>query len=398
MPTTLERVKYTRPWLYPKQEAAIFNAARYAVVEASTKAGKTVGCMVWLAEQAMAGRPGQNFWWIAPIYPQAKIAYRRLKASLPPAIVTANETELTLNLGGRVIWFKSADKPDGLYGEDVYAAVVDEASRCKEEAWHAVRSTLTATRGPVRIIGNVKGRKNWAYQLARKAESGAPGMAYAKITAQDAIVGGVISQTEVDDARQILPLEVFRELYEAEPSDDGGNPFGLVAIRKQIGVLSDHPPVAWGVDLAKSTDWTVAIALDVAGTVCRFERWQGPWDLTVTKLVALLGKTPALVDSTGVGDPILERLQAQPEAQVEGYQFTAPSKQRLMEGLAVAIQQAEIRYPDGPIVQELESFEYAYTRTGVRYGAPKGLHDDCVCGLALAVQRWQHRPPPWEFR
>lgn len=395
MPATLERAKYTRPWLYPKQEAAIFNPSRYAVIEASTKAGKTVGCMVWLAEQAMAGRPGHNFWWIAPIYPQAKIAYRRLKASLPAAIVTANETELTLSLGGRVIWFKSADKPDSLYGEDVYAAVIDEASRCKEDAWHAVRSTLTATRGPVRIIGNVKGRKNWAYQLARMAESGALDMAYAKITAQDAIAGGVIDQAEVEDARRVLPADVFRELYEAEPSDDGGNPFGLAAIRAGVGPLSDQPPAAWGVDLAKSTDWTVAIALDVAGAVCRFERWQGPWDLTVAKLGALLGTVPTLVDSTGVGDPILERLQAQPGSRVTGFQFTAPSKQKLMEGLAVAIQQAEITYPDGPIPQELEAFEYEYTRTGVRYSAPEGLHDDCVCALALAVQRWKHQPARW---
>jgi hypothetical protein len=299
--------------------------------------------------------------------------------------VTANETELTLNLGGRMIWFKSADKPDGLYGEDVYAAVVDEASRCKEEAWHAVRSTLTATRGPVRIIGNVKGRKNWAYQLARKAESGAPGMTYAKITARDAIVGGVISQTEVEDARQILPADVFRELYEAEPSDDGGNPFGLAAIRARVGPLSTLPPERWGVDLAKALDWTVAIGLDHNGAVCRFERWQGPWDVTTAKLVALLGTQPALIDSTGVGDPIVERLQATPGHNIAGYQFTAPSKQRLMEGLAVAIQQGELTYPDGPIVQELECYEYEYTRTGVRYTAPEGLHDDCVCALALAV-------------
>ena len=57
----------------------------------------------------------------------------------------------------------------------------------------------------------------------------------------------------------------------------------------------------------------------------------------------------------------------------------------LMEGLAVAIQQNEIHYPDGVIVSELESFEFEYTRTGVRYTAPEGMHDDCVMGLALAV-------------
>lgn len=44
-----------------------------------------------------------------------------------------------------------------------------------------------------------------------------------------------------------------------------------------------------------------------------------------------------------------------------------------------------MRFPDGPIRQELESFEYEYTGRGVRYSAPQGVHDDCVMALALAV-------------
>jgi len=119
------------------------------------------------------------------------------------------------------VWFKGADHADALFGEDVYAAVIDEATRVKEEAWHAVRSTLTATEGPIRIIGNVKGRRNWAYHLARKAQGGAPNMAYAKMTCHDAVQAGFLTTEEVDDARHQLPDAVFRELYMAEPSRRG---------------------------------------------------------------------------------------------------------------------------------------------------------------------------------
>ena len=48
----LPQVEYERPRLYAKQEAAIFADTRYSVIEASTKSGKTVGCIVWLHEQA----------------------------------------------------------------------------------------------------------------------------------------------------------------------------------------------------------------------------------------------------------------------------------------------------------------------------------------------------------
>jgi hypothetical protein len=66
------------------------------------------------------------------------------------------------------------------------------------------------------------------------------------------------------------------------------------------------------------------------------------------------------------------------------FKFTSQSKQQIMEGLAVGIQSRKITFPDGLIKTELENFEYQYTRTGVRYTAPEGMHDDCVCALALA--------------
>src|SRR5689334_4839195 len=108
---------YTRPWMAEYQLKAIFHEERYGLVEATTKSGKTVGCMVWLAEQAMGGRDGQNFWWVAPIFAQAKIAFRRLKRAIPRELYTSNESELTITLAnGAVLWFKGAENPDSLYG------------------------------------------------------------------------------------------------------------------------------------------------------------------------------------------------------------------------------------------------------------------------------------------
>jgi hypothetical protein len=400
MPVTIE---YERPWLYPAQQAAIFDArdlngqaARYALIEASTKAGKTVGCMAWLVEQAVIhGSPGRAYWWVAPVYPQARIAFRRIKRGLPRALYRANDGEMTLTLpNGSTIWFKSAEKPDNLYGEDVYAAVIDEASRCREASWIAVRSTLTATRGPVRIIGNVKGRSNWHYKLARKAEAGEPGMAYAKLTAWDAVAGGVLAREEIEDAQRLLPDNVFRELYLAEPSDDDGNPFGLKHIDAcTVRELSPAATVCVGGDLAKSIDWTVLIGLDKRRCMTGFDRWQKlPWDKTSERILGLVGKAPTLLDSTGVGDPVVEGLTKK-RPTIEGFKFTATSKQQLMEGLAVAIQSHDLGIVAGPVIAELENFEYRYTRTGVRYSAPDGYHDDCVMALALAVEKHRQLSP-----
>ena len=96
------------------------------------------------------------------------------------------------------------------------------------------------------------------------------------------------------------------------------------------------------------------------------------------------------MDSTGVGDPIVERLQRLGGSHVRSLHFSATTKQQLMEGLAIAIHEGRVRVPEGPILAELETFEYVYTRTGVQYAAPPGMHDDCVCALALAVRQHGH--------
>jgi hypothetical protein len=98
------------------------------------------------------------------------------------------------------------------------------------------------------------------------------------------------------------------------------------------------------------------------------------------------------VDSTGVGDPIVEQLQRLCQ-RVKGFKFTSQSKQQLIEGLVMSVQQTDVFFPEEPIGSEMENFEFEYTRTGVRYTAPVGLHDDCVMALALAVDCKAHNRP-----
>lgn len=301
-----------------------------------------------------------------------------------------------VSVENHVVMVRRNGKPcwsgNSLYGEDVYAAVVDEASRVKLESWQALRSTLTFTRGPVRIIGNVKGRANWMYKLGRIALEGEdPDFVYAKITAMDAADAGVFEWKDVWDAKKVYDDMSFRELYLAEPADDGGNPFGIQHIQACISPrISTNEPVAFGWDVAKGNNWVVGIGLDKEGNVCRFHRWRDSWDATIKKVIASTGKVPALVDSTGSGDQLLERLRDDGGKNFTGLVFSQRSKQELMIGLAVAIQNGEITYPDGPIVYELELFEYEISPQGnIKYAAPQGYHDDCVDALALAVKRWR---------
>lgn len=375
------------PALYRAQHDAIYHPARYVIIEASTKAGKTAGCLVWQLGQCF--EHGGNHWWVAPVYAQARMAWSRARDLVPRGLLAgSNRSELTLTLANGAVWtFRSGEKPDNLYGEDVRSAVIDEASRCRDEVWHAVRSTLTATGGQCRMIGNVRGRSNFHYTLARKAEAGEPGYHYARLTAWDAVDGGVIPRSEIEDARRSLPEHVFRELYEAIPSDDGGNPFGLDAIVACSQPMPDTEPVVWGADVARVHDWTVVVGIDANAQVCRVHRWRKPWGETVERIAEICGRTPGYIDATGAGDVVSEML-ARKGVALEPFVFSASSKQQIMERLALGLQQRHLRIPDSGVVRtELETMEYAVSRTGVRYEAASGLHDDAVCALALA---WEY--------
>jgi hypothetical protein len=62
-----------------------------------------------------------------------------------------------------------------------------------------------------------------------------------------------------------------------------------------------------------------------------------------------------------------------------------------MIGLQNAIQLGEVSILEGVMQDEMESFEFEYTRTGVKYNAPVGMHDDTVNALALARNIWKKR-------
>lgn len=388
------QINYKRPYVTDYQQAILDCEERFTITAASTKTGKTASHIIWLFEQALKCKDGQSVWWVAPVYQQAEIAFRRMKTQVTDVnFFQSNETKLLLTLPtGSRIEFKSGEKPDNLYGDDVYAAVIDEASRMREESWYAMRSTLTATQGKCKLIGNVKGKKNWFYKLGERARSGESDYRYFKITAYDAVKEGILKLEEVEQAKRDLPENVFNELYLAEPADDKTNPFGIDNIRKCYRPISRGTVVAWGIDLAKYSDYTVIVGLNANNQCAYVDRFQADWGITQDRIIRLIGNTPAFIDSTGVGDPIVEQIQRVCQ-RVKGFKFTSQSKQQLIEGLVLSVQQNSVFFPEEPIGSEMENFEFEYTRTGVRYTAPSGLHDDCVMALALSVDCKSHNRP-----
>ena len=382
-------IDVVRPELHAAQQQVVDEARRFNVLQCGRRFGKTTLGVDLTVDTALDGTPAA---WFAPTYKLLNEAWREIVRACHDITerITRQEHRLELITGG-VIECWSLDNPDAGRGRKYARAVIDEAGivRDLEAAWNeSIRATLTDYRGDAWFLGTPKGR-NFFHRLFVKGQEPAGDW---KSWRFSTLANPHMSAAEIASAKDDLPEAAFKQEYLGEPADDGGNPFGEAAIRQCAGALSTARPVVWGWDLAKSRDWTVGVALDASANVCRLERWQKPWQETIHDIVRYTGDVPALVDSTGVGDPVLEQLQRGSAWNFQGFKFTMPSKQQLMEGVAVHLQQQRGTIPRDSVLQrELETFEYEYTRTGVRYTAPQGLHDDAVCAFALAVYRLTHR-------
>lgn len=368
------QIKLNKP--HEGQRSVLESDARFKVLMCGRRWGKSLISKNISITEALDGRITG---YVTPTYALAKVFFDEIAEMLPSEVATANRSDLTFKFvtGGQIRFF-TGERLDNFRGLRLHNVIIDEAAYIPDlqQAWNnAIRPTLTDFQGKALFISTPRG-KDFFYQLYLKDSGDWKSFKY---TTYD---NPHIKKEEIDEARASLPKAAFEQEYLANPAENAANPFGIDFIGQNIASLSDAKPVCYGIDLAKSYDYTVIIGIDSDGRVCHFDRFQSDWSFTKTKIRSL-ENVPKLVDATGVGDPIVEELQRE-DPLIEGFKFTSTSKQQLMEGLALSIQQGNIRYPDGLIVDELSMFEYVYTKNGVKYSAPDGMHDDAVCSLALA--------------
>jgi phage FluMu gp28-like protein len=363
---------------HPAQQKVLDSSARFRVMMAGRRFGKS------LISQNIAIECGvckQQVAYITPTYQLGKIFFQEICKLLPENIYKKNESDLTIQfITGGVIRFFTGERLDSLRGLKFHLAIIDEASfipNLKEGWQNSIRPTLTDYKGKAIFLSTPRG-KNYFYSLYLL--DGTPDWECFKFTTYD---NPFIDPSEIDAARNQLPHAVFEQEYMANAMENAANPFGSEYINNCVKGISDLEPRYYGIDLAKSFDWTVIIGLDIYGHVAHYERFQKDWMQTRETIKRIPKHKHIFIDSTGVGDAIVEDLQRHFN-DMTGFKYTATSKQQLMEALASSIHKNELGFPDNEIKTELEIFEYLFTSTGVRYSAPPGFHDDAVNALALA--------------
>jgi hypothetical protein len=395
-------VHINRDWEpHPKQEQILHSDARFRVIAAGRRFGKTETAAHDLFEYAL-GNPDSLCWWVAPTYDIADTGFKILKRIIPEGVIDGSpktSKPKRIDLGepsNSRIEFRSTDREDGLRSEGLDYVVLDEAAMIPKRAWSAeLRPALSDTLGKMIAISTPKGA-NWFkdyFERGQLTGDDDPDGVHEHIASWHAPTESNphIPASEVHDAKRELPERIFKQEYLAKFLDDSGGVFKKVRERI-VADEYDHtehdgsPPYHTGVDFARQQNYTVITTLDGNGTLVHYDRVrQESWPHIQDRVETAYEKYPGVVavdasrDNKIVGD--LDRAGVY----VEPVNFSS-SKTELIENLITAVEQREITVPDlSQLITELQAFEYGTTSSGnVTYSAPEGFHDDSVDSLALA--------------
>lgn len=346
---------------------------------------------------------GKRILWGAPTYDQVRIGWDETRHGVGDfATFTQQRMTAEFSTGGRII-YRSLDDPDNARGHSGDGIVVDEVGDVKEAAWYEVlRPMLLDTGGWAWFIGTPRGH-NWFWREFVKAIDRDDSARWQVPTLGCEIEDGRLIRKlhplenpeirfrELLDAYETTPERIFRQEYLAEFIEDTGGVFRK--IRDAVvteAIHREHQDYVVGVDWGKYNDFTVLTVINASiGQVVEIDRFnQIDYQLQLGRLEALCQRyrpRAVIVERNAMGEPLVEQLHRD-GLPVEPFTTTNASKAQIIDGLALAFEQGTIGIIDDPVlIAELEAYEMDRLPSGMfRYGAPAGMHDDCVMSLALA--------------
>lgn len=336
--------------------------------------------------------------WFAPEYRYLSDAWRDMVKLLEPYTTRSNATEHRVELvTGGVVEMWSLDGGNAGRSRKYARAIIDEAAMVSglADIWgQAIRPTLTDLRGDAWFMSTPKGRNDF-WQLWQRGQDGLDSewASWQLPTSSNPF----IVQDEIEAARRELPERVFAQEYLAEFLEDSAvfRRIKEAATAKLQGYAQDghpsHPKHSYvvGVDWGKYEDYSVFAVVDTTiGELCYLDRSNRiDYTLQIKRLEDICKRyqVSEVIAEVNANLTTIE-LMKQANLPVREFTTTNQSKQNIIEGLMLGLEQSKLKILNEPtLLAELQAFEA--TRLpggGLRYAAPEGYHDDCVMALALA--------------
>ena len=198
--------------LLPWQQEVMQSNARFKVVAAGRRTGKSHLAAISLILAALDDKPGKVFY-VAPTQGQARDVIWHTIFEIAGDIIERshiNNLEITL-AGGNTIYLKGADRPDSLRGVSLKHLVLDEYAFMKPDVFESIlRPALADRKGSLIAIGTPEGRNHF-YDLYVGSDSWNDWASF-HFTSFD---NPLVDKAEIEHARQTLPSWAFMQEFMA---------------------------------------------------------------------------------------------------------------------------------------------------------------------------------------
>ena len=375
------------------QHAIFTHLARFRVIIAGRRFGKTFLCVVWLFIVAMRHRKCE-VWYTASTYTEAKrIAWTMFKDLIPDVFIRqVNEGELWIRLvNGSLIRLVGREKGDSLRGVGIQAMVLDEF--CVQEGndkgfrtWTEVlRPMLADTEGPAMFISTPKGF-NWGYDLYQRGLD--PTETEWESWQFTTLDGGRVSPEEIEAARRDMDPRSFRQEFEASFESLSDMVYDYYEAKGHVTdqAIDDESTIYVGIDF-NVHPMTCVLANDAAGECVVFDAMEIPSSNTDELAEALLTKYPDR-EIICCPDPTGKRRQSSAGGKTDftilkdaGFEVMAPTKAPFVKD-RINNTQAALKTADGkshvrihprckPLTKALQGLTY---KEGTSMPDPKSKH------------------------
>ena len=235
--------------LLPWQQEVWDDPARFKVIAAGRRTGKSRLAAYKLIVEALSSTKGQVFY-VAPTQGQARdIMWQALLEIGHSVIASSHINNLQIKfINGAVLALKGADRPETMRGVSLKYLVMDEYADMKPEVWEQIlRPALADQKGGAMFIGTPMGRNHF-YELYTYASVGDDETFNGfHFTSYD---NPLLDADEIEAAKKSMSSFSFRQEFMASFEAMGGELF-----KEEYVKFSEEEP----------TDGDYYIAVDLAG-------------------------------------------------------------------------------------------------------------------------------------
>jgi phage FluMu gp28-like protein len=399
---------------YPYQQRLLNDKSKRIVACMGRQTGKTTTIAAKAIHHAYTN-PNTTTLIISPSLRQSMIMFEKIQNQinqnpiLTKSITRQTHTQIKLTNKSQIIALPCSENL--LRGYTAQLTICDEAAFMPETTiTQIIFPMLSTTNGTATFLSTPWGKDHFFHRAFAN-----PAYSVHKVKSTEC---PLIKPEFLAEMRQNMTHEAFLMEYEAEFVEALNSYFSQDLIRKGVELAErlglefcpnlehDFPRGEYyaGIDFGKLQDYSVLIIVKVEdNTIKLFYMHEFPLKTPYIQVIGHLARAnekfhfrKVLADQSGVGEPILEEIRNQGVDCVEGVKFTPETKEELLSGLKILMEQGKLAIPyHRRLCQQINEQQYSYSKSGhLQFNHPAQSHDDMLWALALAVAASKTKPAP----